>query len=178
MVHYAGYIRGFTPRTFTPSVTRRGRRGLADRLRRPSPITRRSRPSCPSPAKTGPGAIRTPIRTAHTPSGGNGDLFLQGAPQRWASTCGSVRLPSPTGRFGNRPHCIYRGFCLQGCKVNAKASPLITHVPDALAHGAEIRPDAHVARVLCSMTGPGGPIGVEYFRDGGRAPAAGRGSWW
>ena len=26
------------------------------------------------------------------------------------------------GRFGNRPHCIYRGFCLQGCKVNAKAS--------------------------------------------------------
>ena len=45
------------------------------------------------------------------------------------------------GRFGNRPHCIYRGFCLQGCKVNAKASPLITHVPDALAHGAEIRAD-------------------------------------
>src|SRR4051794_14709854 len=30
------------------------------------------------------------------------------------------------GVFGNRPHCIYRGFCLQGCKVNAKASPLIT----------------------------------------------------
>ena len=36
------------------------------------------------------------------------------------------------GRFGHRPHCIYRGFCLQGCKVNAKASPLITHIPDAL----------------------------------------------
>ena len=35
------------------------------------------------------------------------------------------------GVFGNRPHCIYRGFCLQGCKVNAKASPLVTHVPDA-----------------------------------------------
>ena len=27
------------------------------------------------------------------------------------------------GTFGNRPHCIYRGYCLQGCKVNAKASP-------------------------------------------------------
>jgi len=38
------------------------------------------------------------------------------------------------GVMGNRPHCIYRGFCLQGCKVNAKASTLITHVPDALAH--------------------------------------------
>jgi hypothetical protein len=43
------------------------------------------------------------------------------------------------GSFGNRPHCIYRGFCLQGCKVNAKASPLVTHLPDAIEHGAEIR---------------------------------------
>jgi choline dehydrogenase-like flavoprotein len=43
------------------------------------------------------------------------------------------------GTFGNRPHCIYRGFCLQGCKVNAKASPLVTHIPDALAHGVEVR---------------------------------------
>ena len=46
------------------------------------------------------------------------------------------------GVFGNRPHCIYRGFCLQGCKVNAKASPLVTHVPDAIEHGVEIRADA------------------------------------
>ena len=44
------------------------------------------------------------------------------------------------GVFGNRPHCIYRGFCLEGCKVNAKASPLITHLPDAIEHGCEIRP--------------------------------------
>ena len=51
------------------------------------------------------------------------------------------------GRFGNRPHCIYRGFCLQGCKVNAKASPLITHVPDALAHGAEVRANCMVTRI-------------------------------
>ncbi len=49
------------------------------------------------------------------------------------------------GSFGNRPHCIYRGFCLQGCKVNAKASPLVTHIPDAIEHGAEIRADCMVA---------------------------------
>ncbi len=68
------------------------------------------------------------------------------------------------GRFGNRPHCIYRGFCIQGCKVNAKASTLITHVPDALAHGAEVRPDCMVARV---ETGPDGrATGVTYFKDG------------
>jgi hypothetical protein len=51
------------------------------------------------------------------------------------------------GRFGNRPHCIYRGFCLQGCKVNAKASPLITHLPDAIEHGVEVRANAMVVRV-------------------------------
>ena len=51
------------------------------------------------------------------------------------------------GVFGNRPHCVYRGFCLQGCKVNAKASPLVTHVPDALEHGVEIRADSMVVRI-------------------------------
>ncbi len=57
------------------------------------------------------------------------------------------------GRFGNRPHCIYRGFCLQGCKVGAKGSPLVTHIPDALAHGAEIRAESMVTRI---ETGPDG----------------------
>jgi len=68
------------------------------------------------------------------------------------------------GRFGNRPHCIYRGFCLQGCKVNAKASTLITHVPDAMAHGAEIRPDSMVERVETDSSGRA--TGVVYWRDG------------
>ena len=69
------------------------------------------------------------------------------------------------GRFGNRPHCIYRGFCLQGCKVNAKASPLITHIPDALAHGAEVRADSMVTRVEIDER-TGRATGVHYVRDG------------
>jgi len=69
------------------------------------------------------------------------------------------------GRFGNRPHCIYRGFCLQGCKVNAKASPLITHVPDALAHGAEIRADSMVTHVVVDDDS-GLAAGVRYVRGG------------
>jgi choline dehydrogenase-like flavoprotein len=69
------------------------------------------------------------------------------------------------GRFGNRPHCIYRGFCLQGCKVNAKASPLITHVPDALAHGAEVRADSVVSRVIVDDE-TGRATGVIYWREG------------
>ena len=78
------------------------------------------------------------------------------------------------GRFGHRLHCIYRGFCLQGCKVNAKASPLITHVPDALAHGAEIRPDSMVTRVVVDDA-PAPATGVTYLRDGGASTSSGPG---
>jgi len=69
------------------------------------------------------------------------------------------------GVFGNRPHCIYRGFCLQGCKVNAKASPLITHMPDAIEHGVEVRADSMAARVEVDETS-GRVTGVTYFNDG------------
>jgi choline dehydrogenase-like flavoprotein len=69
------------------------------------------------------------------------------------------------GVFGNRPHCIYRGFCLEGCKVNAKASPLITHFPDAIERGCEVRADCMVTRVeLDDATGR--VSGVTYMRDG------------
>jgi choline dehydrogenase-like flavoprotein len=65
------------------------------------------------------------------------------------------------GTFGNRPHCIYRGFCLQGCKVNAKASPYVTHLPDALAHGVEIRADSMAVRVEIDEAS-GRATGVTY----------------
>jgi choline dehydrogenase-like flavoprotein len=69
------------------------------------------------------------------------------------------------GVFGNRPHCTYRGFCLEGCKVNAKASPLITHIPDAIEHGCEVRADAMVTRVAID-DGSGRASGVTYVKDG------------
>jgi choline dehydrogenase-like flavoprotein len=68
------------------------------------------------------------------------------------------------GVFGNRPHCIYRGFCLQGCKVNAKASPLITHLPDGIEHGVEVRADSMVTRVEVDERGRA--TGVAYVHDG------------
>ncbi len=75
---------------------------------------------------------------------------------------GPVGIPS--GTFGNRPHCIYRGFCIQGCKVNAKASPLVTHVPDAIAHGVEIRADSMATRVEVDERGR--CTGVTYVKGG------------
>ncbi|HVU79294.1 MAG TPA: GMC family oxidoreductase [Gaiellaceae bacterium] len=69
------------------------------------------------------------------------------------------------GSFGNRPHCIYRGFCLEGCKVNAKASPLITHFPDAIEHGCEVRADA-MATCVDIDDATGRALGVTYVKDG------------
>ncbi|HZU45897.1 MAG TPA: GMC family oxidoreductase [Mycobacterium sp.] len=68
------------------------------------------------------------------------------------------------GTFGNRPHCIYRGYCLQGCKVNAKASPFVTHLPDALAHGVEIRANSMAARI--ELDERGNACAVTYFAEG------------
>jgi choline dehydrogenase-like flavoprotein len=98
------------------------------------------------------------------PVGGNGEVFLRGAAAAGVTAkVGPVAISN--GRFGNRPHCIYRGFCLQGCKVNAKASPLITHIPDALAHGAEVRADAMVTRIEVDER-TGRATGVHYVRGG------------
>jgi choline dehydrogenase-like flavoprotein len=98
------------------------------------------------------------------PVSGNGELFQRGAlASGITAKVGPVAILS--GRFGNRPHCIYRGFCLQGCKVNAKASPLITHVPDALAHGAEVRPDSMVTRIEIDER-TGRATGIHYWWDG------------
>ena len=69
------------------------------------------------------------------------------------------------GTFGNRPHCIYRGYCLQGCKVNAKASPYVTHLPDALEHGVEIRASCMAVRVELDENGAKA-TGVTYIREG------------
>jgi choline dehydrogenase-like flavoprotein len=98
------------------------------------------------------------------PVGGGAQLAMAGARRLGIEMrVGPVAITN--GRFGNRPHCIYRGFCLQGCKVNAKASTLITHVPDALAHGAEVRADSMVTRIEYD-TRSGLVTGVHYVRDG------------
>ncbi len=85
-----------------------------------------------------------------------------------AERCGIEMRVGPVsitnGVFGNRPHCIYRGFCLQGCKVNAKASPLITHLPDAIEHGVEVRAESMATRIETDETGR--CTGVTYVYDG------------
>src|SRR6185312_9419910 len=53
----------------------------------------------------------------------------------------------------------------QGCKVGAKQSTLISHVPDAMAHGAEVREHSMAFRV--NVDRENRVTGVSYFdRDG------------
>ncbi len=107
-----------------------------------------------------------PHRYPHTPHpiAGGADAAREGARKLGIEMrVGPVGITN--GSFGNRPHCIYRGFCLQGCKVNAKASPLVTHIPDAIEHGAEIRASCMVTRVEVDDSS-GRVTGVRHIRDG------------
>jgi choline dehydrogenase-like flavoprotein len=106
-----------------------------------------------------------PHRYPHTahPIAGGAELCWEGARKLGIEIrVGPVGITN--GSFGNRPHCIYRGFCLQGCKVNAKASPLVTHIPDAIAHGAEIRDGCMVSAIEVEEAS-GRVLGVRYLQD-------------
>ncbi|WP_254849329.1 GMC family oxidoreductase [Mycobacterium sp. GA-1841] len=164
MVHYAGYTPRFHPSDFhTHSVDGVGAdwpidyddlRSYYEQIEAELPVAGQDWPW---------GEPHTYPHRPH-PVSGNGLVALRGARAMGIDMrVGPVAIPN--GRFGNRPHCIYRGFCIQGCKVNAKASPLITHIPDALAHGAEIRPDSHVTRIQVDDR-QRRATGVEYLHDG------------
>jgi choline dehydrogenase-like flavoprotein len=120
-----------------------------------------------------------PVAGQHWPWGDPHDYPHKAHPIAGAATkawqgardCGIEMRVGPVsitnGSFGNRPHCIYRGFCLQGCKVNAKASPLITHLPDGIEHGVEVRANCMATRVEVEDAS-GRVSGVAYVGDDGR----------
>jgi len=100
------------------------------------------------------------------PMGGVGNMLIQGCTKLGIRVSAGGPVAILSGSRDDRPHCIYRGFCIQGCKVGAKASTLITHVPDALEHGAEIRDRCMVSRIHMGANRRG--VGVSYFDPDGR----------
>ncbi|HEY1730043.1 MAG TPA: GMC family oxidoreductase [Candidatus Baltobacteraceae bacterium] len=100
------------------------------------------------------------------PMGGVGDALIRGCTALGIGVSAGGPVAILSASRGERPHCIYRGFCIQGCKVGAKASTLITHVPDAIANGAEIRPNSMVSRVLVGNDRRA--TGVCYFDADGK----------
>ncbi len=100
------------------------------------------------------------------PLGGVGDVLIKGCTALGIRVSAGGPVAITSGSHADRPHCIYRGFCIQGCKVGAKASTLITHVPDGVRHGAEIRDNCMVGRINYGRRGL--VTGVTYFDPQGR----------
>ena len=99
------------------------------------------------------------------PMGGVGDVLIKGCTKLGIRVSAGGPVAITSGSHADRPHCIYRGFCIQGCKVGAKQSTLVSHVPDAIRHGAEIRDNCMVARINLGKKGL--VTGVTYFDPGG-----------
>jgi choline dehydrogenase-like flavoprotein len=165
MIHYAGFVPRFHPSDFEV----RTRDGVAADW----PIAysdlrahyARVEAELPVSGQDWPWGDPHRYPYAAHPISGGAEYAIRGA-RRLGITMKVGPVAIPNGTFGNRPHCIYRGFCLQGCKVNAKASPLITHLPDAIEHGVEVRADCHVVRVEVDERGR--CTGVTYSRGDGR----------
>jgi choline dehydrogenase-like flavoprotein len=163
MVHFAGYAPRFHPSDFAL----RTRDGVGadwpiayEDLR---PHYERVEAELPVSGQDWPwGDPHRYTYNAHPVSGGSEQAMRGARALGIDMRVGPVAIPN--GAFGNRPHCIYRGFCLQGCKVNAKASPLITHLPDAIEHGVEVRAGSHAVRI--EVDDRGRCTGVTYDRDG------------
>jgi choline dehydrogenase-like flavoprotein len=161
MIHYAGYCPRFHPSDFEV----RTRDGVAEdwpisyaELKRHFEVLELELPVAGDYWPWG-----DPHRYPHTahPVAGGAELAWEGALKLGIEMrVGPVGITN--GSFGNRPHCIYRGFCLQGCKVNAKASPLVTHIPDAIEHGAEIRAHCMVTQIEVDESS-GRVTGVRYL---------------
>jgi choline dehydrogenase-like flavoprotein len=166
MIHYAGYCPRFHPSDFA-AFTRDGvgadwpisyeeLEPHYEELERELPVAGQSWPwDRPH---------RYPF-SPHPVSGGAQLIWKGGRALGIEFRVGPVGIVN--GTFGNRPHCIYRGYCLQGCKVNAKASPFVTHLPDALAHGVEVRAGCMATRVEVDGTGRRA-TGVTYVEESSR----------
>jgi choline dehydrogenase-like flavoprotein len=100
------------------------------------------------------------------PMGGVGNALIRGCSKLGIRVSAGGPVAILSGSRGDRPHCIYRGFCLQGCKVGAKASTLITHVPDAICCGGEIRDRSMAGRIALNKNGR--VDGVSYYESQGR----------
>jgi choline dehydrogenase-like flavoprotein len=165
MVHYAGYCPRFHPSDFSTQtldgvgadwpVSYEDLRPHYERVERELPVAGQDWPwGYPH---------RYPF-SPHPVSGAAAKLWAGAIELGIEMRAGPVGIVN--GTFGNRPHCIYRGYCLQGCKVNAKASPFVTHLPDALARGVEVRANCMASRIPLDETG--NARGVAYFREGDR----------
>ncbi|MBF6611494.1 MAG: GMC family oxidoreductase, partial [Chloroflexi bacterium] len=101
-------------------------------------------------------------------AGTAGGQLIEGCKRLGIPVVAGGPVAIPAGRTGKRPHCIMRGFCLLGCKVGAKSSIMISHIPDAISKGAEIRTGCMAYEIPVDERGR--VTGVLYYRtlEGGK----------
>jgi choline dehydrogenase-like flavoprotein len=97
-------------------------------------------------------------------AGTAGQKLVEGCTRLGIPVVAGGPVAIPAGRVGKRPHCIMRGFCLLGCKVGAKSSTFVSHIPDAVEHGAEIRTRCMAYQL--PVDDDGRVTGVRYVRTG------------
>jgi choline dehydrogenase-like flavoprotein len=164
MTHFAGYVPRFHPSDFETHtrdgvgadwpISYRELKPAFERIERELPVAGQNWPW---------GDPHTYPHAPHPISGAAAKAWEGARKSGVEMRVGPVSITN--GVFGNRPHCIYRGFCLQGCKANAKASPLITHLPDAIEHGVEVRADSMAIRIETNARGDT-ITGVTYIHAG------------
>jgi hypothetical protein len=103
------------------------------------------------------------------PMGEVGNLLIKGFTALGIPVAAAALLPSCPHRTAIVPMHLSR-FLHTGCKVGAKASTLVTHVPDAIAHGAEIRDNSMAVRI--SMDKDGRTDGIVYYDSEGTRPTS------
>ncbi|MGH2513295.1 MAG: GMC family oxidoreductase N-terminal domain-containing protein, partial [Candidatus Limnocylindrales bacterium] len=101
-------------------------------------------------------------------AGTAGQMLIKGCQTLGIPVVAGGPVAIPSGRVGKRPHCIQRGFCLLGCKVGAKSSTLVSHIPDAIAQGAEIRTGSMAFQIPLDRAGRAS--GVRYYRTNAGKP--------
>ena len=95
-------------------------------------------------------------------AGTAGQMLIKGCTALGIPVVAGGPVAIPAGAMGKRPHCIMRGFCLLGCKVGAKSSIHLSHIPDAIDHGAEVRTRAMAYEI--PVDDKGHVTGVRYVR--------------
>src|SRR5919199_1073550 len=96
-------------------------------------------------------------------AGTAGQQFIEGCVKLGIRVCAGGPVAIPAGAVGKRPHCIMRGFCNIGCKVGAKSAIHVSHIPDAVEYGAEIRTSCMAYDI--PLDDEGRVTGVRYFRQ-------------
>nr|WP_300310458.1 GMC family oxidoreductase [Halomonas sp.] len=81
------------------------------------------------------------------PGNNNFKVMYAGA-KKLGYSCNTGHMAINSTVRDGRAACQQRGFCFQGCKMQAKWSTLYTELPAGIATGhMELRPESHVARI-------------------------------